>query len=646
MNPEKKISTSPETEVPNPWVLTTEDPLSLKHRDAFIGNGLLGQRISPWGDGSAYTGRSQSYRYGFWGLDQRQNEALMELPTWAVLDFSHPGPMGRPCEEILHHRQSLDLRTGTVETRYRVEGSHWAGEVCRRAWVSRTEANLAVLELEVTPESGWFIQVTERFDASWMTQAEDIQTALGDGLTLSLVAGPDRRPLHLSSRLTLHGFSAERVTERLLADSVERSTWIKVEPGKTIRVTRLIAVADEAGENLAIDGAALRERHEAAWAELWKARVEISEPALQPIVNASVYHLYSQAREGVALGVGPCGISGDGYLGRAFWDMDFWVFPALAVLQPALAKGMVEYRFNTLEGAKENAREDGYEGACFAWESASTGKEWVPFPKIHQQRHVNSDIAWAQWFYVCVSADETYLREKATPVILESARYWASRVVHNEEADRYELLGIYCPDEYAGIQDNNATTNYGAAWTLRKAAELAERFGLEEPVARYREIAEKMYLPWDEENQVYAEFAGWKDDRVIKQADTALLVYPWEMPMEDTLKERIVDYYRAHYPKNKIMMGSAIDGIIDCELGRTDRAREAFNDLLPHLHPPYYTASESPTNDCLNFITGIGGLLQLVLMGFAGIRVREEGLVIPETNAPASPQVTLHTLKN
>ena len=42
--------------------------------------------------------------------------------------------------------------------------------------------------------------------------------------------------------------------------------------------------------------------------------------------------------------------------------------------------------------------------------------------------------------------------------------------------------------------------------------------------------------------------------------------------MDDDLKARIVDYYRAHYPKNKIMMGSAIDGIIDCELGRYEQA--------------------------------------------------------------------------
>lgn len=627
----------------DPWTLTTTHPLDLKHRDAFIGNGRLGQRISPWGDGSAYKGRSQSFRYGCWGRDERGNEALMELPLWAVLDFRHPGPMGRACEQVLQHTQALDLKTGTVETRYRVEGSHWAGEVRRRAWISRSEADLAVLELEILPESGWFIQVIERLDASVMPQAQQVRTGLDNGLTLDLLAGPDRRPLHLASRLELHGLTPHHVTERRLDDAVERSTWMKITPGEPIRVTRLISVSDTPAHALEVDPAELRARHEAAWAELWTSRIEVSDPSLQPLINASVYHLYSQTREDESLCMGPCGISGDGYKGRAFWDADMWVFPALAVLRPELAKGMVAYRFDTLQGAIGNAREDGYEGACFAWESAATGREWVPFPKIHQQRHVNSDIAWAQWFYVCLTGDEDYLREKAFPVILESARYWASRAVHNPEEDRYELRGVYCPDEFAQIRDNNATTNYGAAWTLRKAAELAERFGADAPVARFRDIADKMFIPFDEAHGVIAEFEGWTDDRVIKQADTTLLIYPWNMPMDTELKRRIVDYYRAHYPPRKIMMGSAIDGIIDCQLGRLDHAMEAFRDLLPHFHPPYFTASESPVNDCMNFLTGIGGLLQLLLMGFGGIRVDAQGLHIPDS-PPAGPmQVTLRS---
>ncbi len=632
---------------PDPWVLSTDDPLSLQHRDAFIGNGLLGQRISPWGDGSAYQGRSQSWRYGFWGRDNRGNEALMELPIWAVLDFRQPGPMGRPCERALHHRQTLDLRTATVETRYRVEGSHWAGEVRRRAWISRRDPNLAVLELEIVPEKGWFIEVLERFDASWMPQAHAVHTAAAEGLAMHLQAGPDRRPLHLASRLDTHGRAPARVADRETHGCVERSTWLKVEPGSAVTVTRFVVISDDPVPALDFDPAAVRRAHEHAWAALWQGWIEVSDAAVQPLVNACVYHLYSQTRAGAPLAVGPCGISGDGYLGRVFWDADLWVFPPLALLQPELARGMVEYRHATLAGAVENARADGHAGACFAWESAATGKEWVPFPEIHQQRHVNSDVAWAQWFYVCRTGDADYLREKAFPVILESARYWASRAVHNAQADRHELHGIYCPDEYAGIQNNNACTNYGAAWTLRKAAELAERLGVEAPTGRFRAIADKMYIPWDAEHGVIAEFEGWTDDRVIKQADTALLVYPWEMPMDDALKARIVDYYRAHYPKNKIMMGSAIDGIIYCELGRAERAWECLLDMLPHFHPPYFTASESPTNDCMNFLTGIGGLLQLVLMGFGGIRVRETGVVVaPPAAAPPALRVTLHTPAN
>ncbi|MDV7396091.1 hypothetical protein RZS08_32160, partial [Arthrospira platensis SPKY1] len=115
---------------------------------------------------------------------------------------------------------------------------------------------------------------------------------------------------------------------------------MKIEPGTAIRVTRFIILSDTAiPAQHNFDLAAIRQSHEQDWAHLWQGRIEVSQPAVQQLVNACVYHLYSQSRAGMSLAMGPCGISGDGYLGRVFWDADLWVFPALALLQPDLAKG-------------------------------------------------------------------------------------------------------------------------------------------------------------------------------------------------------------------------------------------------------------------------------------------------------------------
>ena len=88
--------------------------------------------------------------------------------------------------------------------------------------------------------------------------------------------------------------------------------------------------------------------------------------------------------------------------------------------------------------------------------------------------------------------------------------------------------------------------------------------------------------------------------------------------MDDDVKANTLAWYRSLYNDDKIMMASAIDGIVDCELGDSESAWESLCDLLPHVRGPFMLVSERPINECLSFITGLGGLLQLVVMGFAG----------------------------
>jgi len=146
-----------------------------------------------------------------------------------------------------------------------------------------------------------------------------------------------------------------------------------------------------------------------------------------------------------------------------------------------------------------------------------------------------------------------------------------------------------------------------------------------------------MWIPFDSKNQRYIEYEGYSN-QTIKQADTALLIYPYEMPMSDKVKANTVDFYRDRYPDANIMMAAAFDGIIDCELGRPDRAWESLCNLMTHFREPYMLASESPANETISFMTGLGGLLQLMVMGFAGIRIRENGLQVQ----PCLPKALTH----
>ncbi|MBS1563875.1 MAG: glycoside hydrolase family 65 protein, partial [Bacteroidetes bacterium] len=119
--------------------------------------------------------------------------------------------------------------------------------------------------------------------------------------------------------------------------------------------------------------------HNKAWDDLWKSDITVEGDAQsQQDIHSMLYHLYSFVREGVSLSPSPMGLSGLGYNGHVFWDADLWMFPALLVLHPDLAKSMIEYRYDRLEAARRNAFAKGFKGAMFPWESAASGVEETP----------------------------------------------------------------------------------------------------------------------------------------------------------------------------------------------------------------------------------------------------------------------------
>jgi len=86
--------------------------------------------------------------------------------------------------------------------------------------------------------------------------------------------------------------------------------------------------------------------HEKAWSEIWKTDIQVTgEEQSQQDIHSMLYHLYSFTREGTTNSLSPMGLSGLGYNGHIFWDADLWMFPALLVLHPEMAKSMIEYRY-------------------------------------------------------------------------------------------------------------------------------------------------------------------------------------------------------------------------------------------------------------------------------------------------------------
>jgi trehalose/maltose hydrolase-like predicted phosphorylase len=155
-----------------------------------------------------------------------------------------------------------------------------------------------------------------------------------------------------------------------------------------------------------------------------------------------IYHLYSFTREGTALPPSPMGLSGLGYNGHVFWDTELWMYPAVLLLHPEIAKSMVEYRFQRLEAAKRNAFSKGYKGAMYPGKCGNSVEEtpvWAlsgPF-----EHHITACVAIAAWNYYCVTQDKIWLREKGWPILSATATFgqavWKEMVQGNTISKTY-----------------------------------------------------------------------------------------------------------------------------------------------------------------------------------------------------------------
>lgn len=367
--------------------------------------------------------------------------------------------------------------------------------------------------------------------------------------------------------------------------------------------------------------------HGKAWDELWKSDIQIEgDPQAQQDIHSMMYHLYSFVREGTDYSPSPMGLSGLGYNGHVFWDTELWMYPALLVLQPAMAKSMVEYRFNRLAAAKKNAFSHGYKGAMFPWESAATGVEETPVWALSGpfEHHITACVGIAAWNYYCVTQDKEWLKERGWPILKETADFWASRVERNG-VGKYDIKNVVAADEWAENVDNNAWTNAAAKAVLNYATEAAALIGAKAD-ADWLHVAQNIPI-LKMENGVTREHATYQGEG-IKQGDVNLLAYPLKEVSDPKQVLKDLEYYETRVPNEGTpAMTQAIFTLLYARLGNADKALKFFKESYePNLNPPFRVIAETKGGTNPYFATGAGGILQSVLMGFGGIDITAKGI--------------------
>lgn len=383
---------------------------------------------------------------------------------------------------------------------------------------------------------------------------------------------------------------------------------------------------------------------------------------LQRGIRFNMFHLLQSAGRDGRTNIAAKGLTGLGYEGHYFWDTEIYIMPFFLYTQPEISRKLAEYRYHILDKARQRAREMSHPvGALYPWRTINGEECSANFPTGTAQYHINADVAFAIQRYYDATQDDEFMKLYGTEILCETARLWydAGDFIP-AKANRFCINGVTGPDEYQIIVNNNAYTNLMAAENLRFAhtistwlqktdpaafQTLAEKINLRtnEPEA-WLEAAEKIYLPYDEDQKIIPQDDGFLNKaiwdfehtpggnyplllhyhplivtryQVCKQADLVLAEFLLHDHFDRAQKERDYHYYERITTHDSSLSG-AIFGIMAAELGDIDKAYRYFSE----------TAIMDLENKHGNTRAGIhaanmAGAWQGIIFGFAGMRARQ-----------------------
>jgi len=403
--------------------------------------------------------------------------------------------------------------------------------------------------------------------------------------------------------------------------------------------------------------------HRRAWASRWEvADVMIEgDPELQLAVRLALFHLMASVPDKGEAAVGARGLSGRAYRGHVFWDSDVYVLPFLAATHPDAARAMLEFRVRRLPAAIRIARAQGRQGARFPWESAWSGQdvtpaevrgprgEPVPVLTGELEEHIVADVAWATACYVDWTADEAFAAGPGGELLVQTARWWASRIEQDEHG-RGHILGVIGPDEYHERVNDNAYTNVMARWNLRRAADAGADIVGEAERRQWLELADQLVDGYDPQTMIYEQFEGFhqlepllisevapqrpvaadmllgaertRKAQVVKQADVLMLHYLVPDEVATGSLEPNLDFYDP-----RTAHGSTLSpGVHAALLARAGRLQQALEMLRLTARIDLDDIGHMTAGGL--HLAAMGSVWRALAFGFAGLRPVGDALAI------------------
>lgn len=704
----------------DPWRLveTTPDQTDLGVSETIfsVGNGYLGMR------GNVTEGRDShthgTFINGFhetWAIHHaeeafgfaRVGQTIVNVPDAKVIRlYVDDEPLLLSVADLLQYERSIDFRDGVLrrEIVWRTPSNKRVHVVATRM-VSFTERHLAVLEFEVTmlddkAPIAISSQILNRQDGE--DEYHVRSKAMGEGHDPRKSEGFDRRvlePKHawgdaqdarvslgyraVESGMTLavtadHFLETENdYTQRVhVDDDLAKMTYrVAAEPGKTIKLTKLVAYHTSRGvpvrelvdrchrtlERARAAGTETLYADQRDWLEAFWERSDVEVPDHDEVQQAIRWNLFQVAQASAraeGAGIPAKGVTGSGYSGHYFWDTEIYVLPFLTYTNPDHARNALRFRHSLLDAARRRAREMSQSGVLFPWRTINGEEASAFFAAGTAQYHIDADIAYAVTQYYLATNDEDFMIRQGIDVLVETARMWLDLGFwRDEEVGTFHIHGVTGPDEYTTVVNDNLFTNVMARFNLRAAAlavtRLAERDGPaydqmvkrlmldDTEVADWERAARDMAIPYDEalgvhpQDQHFLEREVWDLDntpadmrplllhyhplviyrfQVIKQADVVLALYLQGKHFTAEQKRANFEYYDP-ITTGDSTLSAVVQSIIAAEVGYRDLA---FGYFLGALFVDLADRHKNATDGV--HVASTGGVWSALVGGFGGFR--------------------------
>ena len=406
----------------------------------------------------------------------------------------------------------------------------------------------------------------------------------------------------------------------------------------------------------------LLQKQKEAWAKIWEtADITIEgDIKAQQAIRFNIFQLnQTYLGEDSRLNIGPKGFTGEKYGGSTYWDTEAYCIPFyMSTKDKHVAKNLLLYRYNQLDKAIENAGKLGFNSGAALYPMVTMNgeechNEWeITFEEIHR----NGAMIYAIYNYVNYTGDFSYIPEYGMEVMIAISRFWHQRSTFSKAKEQYVILGVTGPNEYENNVNNNYYTNYLAKWCIEYTLEnfhiIKEKYGddferimektnLEElELKQWKEVADKMYFPYDDDEEVFLQQDGfldkelipvselpkserpinqkWSWDRIlrspyIKQADVLQGIYFFENEFDKNTIKRHFDFYEP-LTVHESSLSPCVHSILASKIGMNDKAYEMYlrtarldlDDYNHEVHEGLHITSMAGT--WLSIVQGFGGM--------------------------------------